>query len=146
MFLRETVLIRVGCATNCQSGYSTISQNCSLQEAPSHALQEYVHFRVCSNMPLINQAFGRAIGPSVSGWLFSVSTSYPTGSLGRQMSWLLMLSIAIPPVVLVRLLPRENVDDKVGYEAVPLAEAGRRFSDDEDEDEAEVRKVTGREL
>jgi hypothetical protein len=58
-------------------------------------------------------------------WIYSISTQFPQGSLGRQISWLTMLAIALPPVTLVRFLrdgaKRSDVDE---YETVPLTETG----------------------
>ncbi|KAL7423813.1 hypothetical protein Q5752_001397 [Cryptotrichosporon argae] len=84
---------------------------------------------------LIAGSGGRAVGPAISGWLYSISTSYPAGSLGRHMPWLALLGLTIPPVVLVRFIPPDIGKDRAGdkarvadaeadaYEAAPLAGA-----------------------
>ncbi|RXK37787.1 hypothetical protein M231_04943 [Tremella mesenterica] len=74
-----------------------------------------------SAISLIAGAFGRAFGPAISGWIYSLSTQHPVGSLGRQSSWLAMLAISLPPFFLSRLLPSEK-KYKEGYETVPLDE------------------------
>ncbi|OCF39173.1 hypothetical protein I317_07033 [Kwoniella heveanensis CBS 569] len=51
-------------------------------------------------------AFGRACGPTLSGWLFSYSTQFDTHSLGRQISWISLFLITLPPSLISGLLPR----------------------------------------
>ncbi|WWC94795.1 hypothetical protein V866_001645 [Kwoniella sp. B9012] len=59
-----------------------------------------------SAVVLIAGAGGRAIGPTIAGWMFSISTQYPTGSLGRQISWISLLAISLPPLVVTFFLPK----------------------------------------
>ncbi|RSH91750.1 hypothetical protein EHS25_009119 [Saitozyma podzolica] len=76
-----------------------------------------------SAISLIAGAGGRAIGPAVSGWIFSISTLYPTGSLGRQMSWIYFLVMALLPLAMTQLLPKDEAGPGKGdYEAVPMVE------------------------
>ena len=56
-------------------------------------------------------------------WVYSISTQFATGSLGRQSSWIYCLITTIPGVVLVRFLRADTrVVPKDEYEAVPLVE------------------------
>ncbi|WVR00283.1 hypothetical protein IAU59_007426 [Kwoniella sp. CBS 9459] len=67
-------------------------------------------------------AFGRAFEPTLSGWLFSYSTQFEPGSLGRQNSWMSLLLITISPSLVSGLLPR-TIED--------LDAIARRTDDDE---------------
>jgi len=82
---------------------------------------------------LIAGAGGRALGPAMSGWIYSLSTQAEAGSWGRQASWLVFLGSTVPPLILVRKLVRsqEGKRSKEGYESVPLT-ATTRDSLDED--------------
>lgn len=60
-------------------------------------------------------------------WLFSIATQFPTGSFGRQISWVYLLIVTIPGVIMVQMLPAskdESRPDKSEYEQVPLVESG----------------------
>lgn len=72
------------------------------------------------------QAGGRAFGPAISGWLFSISTTFEAGSLGRQVSWLYLVAVTLPGVILAQLLPHAEKarPPKDEYEQVPLVESG----------------------
>lgn len=90
---------------------------------------------------LIAGAVGRAIGPAVSGWMYSVSTQYDEGSLGRQSAWLLLLALAVPAIYYARRLPRDMEEPgKDGFEAVPLTATSRDSVDDGDD----VLRASGR--
>ncbi|ORY33522.1 major facilitator superfamily domain-containing protein [Naematelia encephala] len=109
-----------------------------------------------SAISLIAGAFGRAAGPAISGWLYSISTTYPAGTLGRQCAWLAMLAFCIPPLILIRFVPGDGYSKRpdkeaIGYESLPMIEEGR-LSEWEERDEhrgrdsSEVRMASGREL
>jgi hypothetical protein len=120
-----------------------------------NTLEEYPDLLATgSAISLIGGAFGRAIGPSLSGyvtplscpyqliirWIYSMSTEFEAGTLGRQISWISMLAFGVPPMICV-LFFKEPTTERSGYEAVPLNEAGR---DSFDELEEHPRaKVTG---
>jgi len=56
-----------------------------------------------------------------SRWIYSISTEFATGSLGRQVSWIYLTAMTIPGVILVRFLRSDSRPSiKEGYEAVPL--------------------------
>ena len=83
---------------------------------------------------------GRALGPAISGWIYSMSTQSEAGTWGRQASWLVFLACSIPPLVLVRRLVRSQAGRKEereyeGYDAVPLTATTRDSSDEADEAE-----------
>lgn len=65
----------------------------------------------------------------ILGWIFSLSTEYVAGSLGRQTSWLSMLALALVPLLLTTQFRRdrepahEKADD---YEALPDTPADGR--------------------
>lgn len=91
----------------------------------------FPHLRATgSAISLIAGAFGRGFGPALSGWVYSSSTEYSAGSLGRQTAWLYMLALAVPPLALLRLLPTtlseggpDASEDTAGvYEALPMQE------------------------
>ncbi|KAK4689855.1 hypothetical protein P7C73_g227, partial [Tremellales sp. Uapishka_1] len=70
-------------------------------------------------------AVGRAVGPAIAGWLYSLSTKFPSGSAGRQLSWVPMLLFSALPVLVVRLLPGDEPLEKLDqYEALPIMENG----------------------
>ncbi|ODO05920.1 hypothetical protein I350_04981 [Cryptococcus amylolentus CBS 6273] len=84
-----------------------------------------------SAIQCIAGAIGRASGPVISGWVFSFSTAFPAVSLGRQLSWIVLFIICLPPLLLVTVIPRLTEDgkdvesqvevvkeNKVGYEVV----------------------------
>lgn len=89
-----------------------------------------------SAVSLIATAGGRAFGPALAGWLFSISTQFPTGSLGRQTSWIYLTLATMPAVSLARFLPLDSAaaggqgggaggrPSKSEYEQVPLVESG----------------------
>ncbi|WWD21883.1 hypothetical protein CI109_106371 [Kwoniella shandongensis] len=56
---------------------------------------------------LIAGAVGRATGPALAGWIYSYSTQFPTGSFGRQLSWLVIFWLVLPAVVLTSYIPRD---------------------------------------
>lgn len=109
-----------------------------------------------SAISLIGGAFGRAIGPSLSGyviplfpitiliirWIYSMSTEFEAGTLGRQVSWISMLAFGVPPMICVIFFKEPAAADRSGYETVPLNEAERDSFDDESEDNRRA-KVTG---
>ncbi|WVW86064.1 hypothetical protein I302_108103 [Kwoniella bestiolae CBS 10118] len=78
-----------------------------------------------SAITLIAACSGRAFGPSIAGWLFSIATEFDTRSLGRQISWLSLFVLVLPPVILAGRIPdnllRECRDqvNRDGYERVP---------------------------
>ena len=51
-------------------------------------------------------AIGRAIGPVISGSLYSLSTQFPSGSWGRQIYWIVFLVLGIPPLLFSQYLAR----------------------------------------
>ncbi|WVQ84325.1 hypothetical protein IAT38_006477 [Cryptococcus sp. DSM 104549] len=57
---------------------------------------------------LITGATGRAVGPAIAGWVYSISTQFPVASFGRQLSWLVLLAICLPPVIMTRFLPDDR--------------------------------------
>ncbi|WWD03556.1 hypothetical protein V865_001609 [Kwoniella europaea PYCC6329] len=69
-----------------------------------------------SAITLIAGASGRAFGPTFAGWLFSISTEYPLLSLGRQISWISLFLMTLPPVILSLYIPegltKENLQDE----------------------------------
>jgi hypothetical protein len=119
-----------------------------------NTLEEYPDLLATgSAISLIGGAFGRAIGPSLSGyvtplsshlmirWIYSMSTEFEAGTLGRQISWMSMLAFGVPPMVCVVFF-KEPTTDRSGYEGVPLNEAGRDSFDEELEEPSRA-KVTG---
>lgn len=108
-----------------------------------------------SAISLIGGAFGRAIGPSLSGfvtplfpstaliirWIYSMSTEFEAGTLGRQISWISMLAFGVPPMICV-IFFKGPTADRSGYEGVPLNDAGRDSFDDESREPSRA-KVTG---
>ncbi|WWC64665.1 uncharacterized protein I303_107276 [Kwoniella dejecticola CBS 10117] len=58
-----------------------------------------------SAITLIAGASGRAFGPAIAGWLFSISTEYPLASFGRQISWISLFLMTLPPVMLSLYIP-----------------------------------------
>jgi len=119
-----------------------------------NTLEEYPDLLATgSAISLIGGAFGRAIGPSLSGyvtplfsplivrWIYSMSTGFEAGTLGRQISWISMLAFGVPPMVCV-IFFKEPTTDRSGYEGVPLNETGRD-SFDEDLEEPIRAKATG---
>nr|XP_019010249.1 uncharacterized protein I206_04717 [Kwoniella pini CBS 10737]OCF49030.1 hypothetical protein I206_04717 [Kwoniella pini CBS 10737] len=68
-----------------------------------------------SAITLIAGASGRAFGPAIAGWLFSISTEYPLRSFGRQVSWISLFLMTLPPVILSLYIPdgltRENLPE-----------------------------------
>lgn len=59
----------------------------------------------------------------MAGWVFSLSTLHPAGSFLRQSSWLYMLAITVPGILLALRLPRQSATPaEEGYEAVPMLE------------------------
>lgn len=99
------------------------------------AFDDYPHLLSTGTaISLIAGAVGRAIGPAVSGWMYSISTQYDEGSLGRQSAWLLLLALAVPALFYARYLPRDMEETKKdGYEAVPLTATTRESIDDGDD-------------
>ena len=96
---------------------------------------EYPHLLATgSAVSLIAGAFGRAIGPGIAGWIYSISTEYNRGSLGRQLPWLTILLMSVPAAALSRTMRDDagGKHDSTGYEAVPMVDA-RRSEDDEDD-------------
>ena len=71
------------------------------------------------------QAFGRAIGPGIAGWLYSISTTYEQGTMGRNIPWMLIFFSALPTVVLSYFLGADVGERRTGYEAVPMLDAER---------------------
>lgn len=106
------------------------------------AFDDYPHLLSTGTaISLIAGAVGRAIGPAVSGWMYSVSTQYDEGSLGRQSAWLLLLALAVPAIYYARRLPRDMEEPgKDGFEAVPLTATSRDSVDDGDD----VLRASGR--
>jgi MFS family permease len=104
------------------------------------AFDDYPHLLATGTaISLIAGAVGRAVGPAVSGWMYSISTQYDEGSLGRQISWLLLLTLAVPAIFYARFLPRDDEGTKrAGYEAVPLTATTRDSMDEEEEEEVLV--------
>ncbi|WVF73107.1 hypothetical protein IAT40_007926 [Kwoniella sp. CBS 6097] len=77
-------------------------------------------------------AFGRALGPVISGWIFSHSTQFEAGSLGRQISWISLFFITLPPLLMSGLLPKTTEDLNSGTrlakdEEMMLLEENRPF-------------------
>lgn len=91
---------------------------------------------------LIAGAGGRAIGPAISGWIYSLSTQSEPGSWGRQASWISFLALSLPPLVLVRkLMESERLRSKLeGYEAVPLTANTRDSLDEADSSSGSIRE------
>lgn len=65
-----------------------------------------------SAVSILGAATGRAIGPTLAGWVFSLSTQYEVGTLGRQSYWILFLVLTIPPLCLVRRLAQTPVEEE----------------------------------
>ncbi|CAD6573943.1 MAG: hypothetical protein TREMPRED_000968 [Tremellales sp. Tagirdzhanova-0007] len=86
-----------------------------------------------SAVSLIAGAGGRAAGPTVSGWIYSISTEYNTGSLGRQISWLFLLCMTVPPVCLLGFLPKDlgkgKDTSKEDFESLPMLATTRASED-----------------
>ncbi|ORX40689.1 major facilitator superfamily domain-containing protein [Kockovaella imperatae] len=97
-----------------------------------------------SAVSLIAGAFGRAIGPGIAGWIYSISTEYESGTLGRQLPWVTILLISLPSVVLSQSMPSDagGKHDSSGYEAVPMVDSARRDEEESDEETVALR-VTG---
>jgi len=79
-------------------------------------------------------------------WLYSISTQFSTGSLGRQISWLALLTVAIPPVLIVGYLSKDMAGitkdiQKDDYEALPMVETTRASGEESDDDGDERQKV-----
>ncbi|WWD17257.1 hypothetical protein CI109_101695 [Kwoniella shandongensis] len=49
---------------------------------------------------MILGAFGRVLGPVLAGWSFSISTLFEPFTFGRQLSWLVLLAMSLPPVIM----------------------------------------------
>lgn len=75
-----------------------------------------------SAITLVGGATGRAVGPALAGWVFSLSTQFETGSLGRQAYWITYIGLTIPPVILLRYLPKNHSVEREGYASVPEEE------------------------
>lgn len=71
-----------------------------------------------SAISLVGGAAGRAIGPALAGWIFSLSTQFEAGTLGRQAYWITYIGLTIPPVVLLRYLPKRMSTEKNGYKSL----------------------------
>lgn len=53
-------------------------------------------------------AAGRAIGPFIISWFFSVSTGFPPYSPGMQLVWLMLVLLTVPSLVLAYQLGNEK--------------------------------------
>ena len=96
------------------------------------AFDDYPHLLATgSAVSLIAGAFGRAIGPGIAGWTYSISTEFEAGSLGRQLPWLVILATSFPALMLSRTLNDDagEREKAKGYEAVPMVDAGRSSVD-----------------
>ena len=51
-----------------------------------------------------------------------MSTQYERGTLGRQISWLSMLALSVPPMICVLYFKDAPSQKETGYESVPLAD------------------------
>ena len=90
----------------------------------------------------------------LSSWVYSISTQFTTGSFGRQISWLMLMVVALPPVFLIAYLPKNLADGngmaKDDYEALPMVETTRASGDEGSEhegyDRAEISKASGKDV
>ena len=62
-------------------------------------------------------AGGRAVGPTVAGWLYSISSSRPAGTWGRQIYWMSFLCISLLPVGVSQIWLKEA--KREGYLQLP---------------------------
>lgn len=68
-----------------------------------------------------------ALELTVTRWLYSISTTFEAGTLGRQIAWLYLVAMTLPAVFLAQLMSRSqkgNRPPKDEYEQVPLVENG----------------------
>ena len=68
-------------------------------------------------------------------WIYSISTQFATGSVGRQIPWLTLLFLALPPVFLPKGMTDDKGSAKREYEALPMIETTRPSGDEESEEE-----------
>ena len=96
------------------------------------SFDDYPHLLATgSAVSLIAGAFGRAIGPGIAGWTYSISTGFATGTMGRQLAWLVILATSFPALILSRTLDADTGErgKSEGYEAVPMVDTSRASLD-----------------
>ncbi|OXG20565.1 hypothetical protein C366_02100 [Cryptococcus neoformans Tu401-1] len=79
-------------------------------------------------------AAGRAIGPFIVSWFFSVSTGFSPSSPGMQLAWIVMVLLTVPSLVLAYQLgdeerhqgKREQEYEEEQYELIVNDETGAR--------------------
>ncbi|UOH83765.1 hypothetical protein LQV05_006502 [Cryptococcus neoformans] len=79
-------------------------------------------------------AAGRAIGPFIVSWFFSVSTGFSPSSPGMQLAWIVMVLLTVPSLVLAYQLgdeerhqgKREQEYEEEQYELIVNDEMGAR--------------------
>ncbi|WVQ80752.1 hypothetical protein IAT38_002857 [Cryptococcus sp. DSM 104549] len=71
-----------------------------------------------SAISMIAGAFSRAAGPAIAGWVFSLSSTFPTLSFGRQISWITMFVLSVPAVIMTRYVASDSTAE--GY--IPINE------------------------
>lgn len=77
----------------------------------------------------------------MSGWLYSISTQYPAGTLLRQTSWLYMFAVTVPAVLLAMRIPKDSGrPSKEGYEAVPMLDTSAEASARDEGDRGGTRR------
>nr|XP_031858664.1 uncharacterized protein CI109_005899 [Kwoniella shandongensis]KAA5525736.1 hypothetical protein CI109_005899 [Kwoniella shandongensis] len=75
---------------------------------------DYPHLRATGMaLSLIAGSAGKATGPAVGGWLYSYSTQFPAGSVGRQISWTVLFCLVLPAVILTSFIPKQ-LEKKAG--------------------------------
>lgn len=79
-----------------------------------------------SAISMVSGAGARAIGPAVSGWLYSISTQFRSGSIGRQIYWIVFLGFTLAPLLLSRQIP----DDADASGATTDPDCGAETSDE----------------
>lgn len=73
------------------------------------AFDKYPHLLVRgSAISMVSGAGARAIGPAVSGWLYSIPTQFRAGTLERQIYWIVFLAFTLTPILLSRQIPSDG--------------------------------------
>ena len=72
----------------------------------AEAFHEHPHLLVNGTaVYVVVGAAGRAVGPAVTGYFYSLFTQYGNWSFGTQISWIVFLALTIPPFIFARFVP-----------------------------------------
>lgn len=91
-----------------------------------------------SAVSMVTGAGARAVGPAVSGWLYSISTQYEGGSLGRQIYWIVFLCFTLVPLGLSGRIPSKESALGSSYLPLPIEDTTEESSIERETSQANV--------